>query len=151
MDYAVLVEMDQGVDCLSDVVGGLAFGEKPFLSQDIEKRRLPDLKNEIDILILLIKLVKLQTVLMLQIKLYLNLSNESLNQLRRNFLQADLLSRIDRPSLIMHSKADIPKAALPQNFAHLELFAKGIAMLDFTQDTRSLRLFLIRDVLVCWG
>lgn len=87
---------------------------------------------------------------MLQVKLNFYFCNEPLNKFGSNFLKADLFSRIDRPSLVVNSKAYIPKSAFAEHLAKLELLAEGVAVLDFAQDTRSLWLLLIRCVSIRW-
>ena len=47
VDYSPLVEMQQSVDGLPDVVGGLSLGEKSFLAEDIEQRGLPNFQDQI--------------------------------------------------------------------------------------------------------
>lgn len=58
MDDPVLVQVDEGVDSLPDVVGSLSFCEESFLSENIEERALTNFENQVDVLVLLVKLVQ---------------------------------------------------------------------------------------------
>lgn len=51
----------------------------------------------------------------------------------------------------MKSQANITESPLSENFAKLELVAKGVAVPDLTEDSRALGLFLTRQILIGRG
>lgn len=53
------------MDSLSNVIGGLPLGEEFLLPEHVEEGGFTYLENEIDVLVLLIELIKLQTILVI--------------------------------------------------------------------------------------
>ncbi len=69
MDDVVAMEVLEGLDSLADVVSHLSLIEVLLFPQQVEQRPFPQLQDQVNTIVFLVKLVQLQAVFVLDEKL----------------------------------------------------------------------------------
>lgn len=135
MDDVMTMQVLEGFDGLADIVSGLALVEVLLFSQQVEQRLLSQFQHQVQAVVFLVEPVQLQTILMLNEELDLQLPNQTFNQFRANLLQHNLLDGVDRFCLDVLTEKDIAEPALAEDFAELEFLGKcqglGFSVEDF--------------------